>query len=243
MAKFRSFDKELIEYTYIRGPKQPLIFLPALGFDRTYWKKSIDYFVSRKHGVVAMTLRGHSPKRTKLKAISLEDHIRDLRELIKRLKLKNPVIIGASFGGLVAASYSSRYPKGKCICINTPFKPLKEIQRWYVPLLALAARTIAILTSPIRKRDFDISRSRVTNSLFLIIKGSFKLDYVGIQLNYNCLKNNRGVGPAGAITISSNNDEILKHPEKPDFEVSGNHHCPISKAETVNKLLEKIINS
>ncbi len=243
MAKFRSFDKELIEYTYIRGSKQPLVFLPALGFDWTYWKKSIDYFVSRKHSVVAMTLRGHSPKRTKLKAISLEDHIKDLRGLIKRLKLKNPVFIGASLGGLVAASYSSGYPKRKCICINTPFKPLKEIQHRYVPFLASLVRTVAILTSFIRKKDFDISKSKVTNSLFLIIKGSFKLDYAGVQLNYNCLKNNKGVRPAGIITISSRDDEVLKHPEKPDFEVNGNHHCPISKAETINKLLEKIINS
>lgn len=215
-----------------------------MGFDWTYWKKSLDYFNEKGHGVLALTLRGHSPARTLVRGISMEDHLKDLKSILYELKIRNPVLVGASLGGAVVASYKTENKKGICICINTPF----DIERQFRSYI----KVLVWLCTPLIKLDFfqrpgmprlDFSRSRITNNIVMIMKGIFEFNSYGMYLNYLCLKNSVPLKPAGCIVICSNKDEALKITPKADYVIDGNHNCVISRSQHVNALLERIISA
>ena len=242
MSTFESFDGQVIEYVYMKGSKQTLIFLPALGFDWTYWNKSIRYFQSKGYGILAITLRGHTASRTRLKTIKISDHINDLKLLCSRLNIRKPVLIGASLGGVVAAQFKLEEGARGCICINTPFDGVKSIQA-YIPVLVFLSQPL-ILLDRFKRNDSsttDFSRSSITNNIVMILKAMTKFNSYGMYLNYLCLKNMKPVLPKGCFAVSSRNDEALKAPRKADYFIAGNHNCAISNSEAVNRLLEKII--
>lgn len=241
IGRFRSFDGEVLEYAYRKGRKPVIVFLPALGFDWTYWKKSLDYFNEKGHGVVALTLRGHSPARTRLSGIRMNDHLEDLKSLLSELKIRSPVLVGASLGGAVAASYKAE--SRISICINTPFN-IRQL-RLYVRVLAFLCKPLVWLDW-VRRPDqphLDFSRSRLTNNIIMMVKGILKFNSYGVYLNYLGLKNSVPLKPEGCITIYSNKDEALKIAPKADYIIDGNHNCAISNSQQINALLERIIGS
>ncbi len=244
VKRFRSFDGTALDYVYLKGKNPVVVFLHALGFDWTYWKKSLDYFNEKGHGVLALTLRGHSQARTQLRSISIDDHLKDLNSILSELKIMNPVLVGASLGGAVAAAYRTANKKCVCICINTPFD-IKRQLRSYIKLLVW-------LCTPLIRLDFfprpamprlDFSRSRLTNNIIMTLNGIFKYNSYGIYLNYLCFKDSEPVKPAGCIVICSNKDEALKIMPKADYIIKGNHNCVIYNSQQINALLERIISA
>ncbi len=62
---------------------------------------------------------------------TVEDYSNLLHELLTELKIKNPILIGHSFGGRVAIYYASKYPVEKLVlfgspCIRHKRKSMKE---------------------------------------------------------------------------------------------------------------------
>ncbi|MFH1181547.1 MAG: alpha/beta hydrolase [Candidatus Woesearchaeota archaeon] len=240
LGNYRSFDGEEISYLFLKG-KKTIIFLHPLGTDWTYWKKTVAYFAKKGYGAVVPTLRGHSPERTKLKHISVEDHVRDIELLEEKLKLKNPVIIGCSIGGAIAAAYHTKHPAARCICINTPFDSAPKAIWLYFDIYAFLFMPIAMLLSLFKRRDFDFSRSKITNAVLLTFKTALKLHYRGVYLNYFWLRKLKGVKDSGVVKLVSRQDEVITPHYEPDYEIDGNHNCVISESNVVNPLLLKII--
>lgn len=235
-----SFDGQTIHYFFTKG-RRTIVFLHPLATDWTYWEKTMAYFSEKGYGAVAPTLRGHSFERTKLKKIRAEDHVRDIEILIKKLKLHNPIFVGSSLGGAIAAAYRLKHPSAKCICINTPFDSAPNAIWLYFDLIALILRPFAVLFNRFKRRDYDYSNSRVTNAVLLTFFSARKLDYVGVYLNYYWLRQIRGIKDAGVIKIVSRRDEVIIPHIYPDYEIDGNHHCVLSEPNVVNPLLLKII--
>lgn len=239
MPYFRSFDGELIEYEHRKGRKRALVFLPALGFDATYWGRQIGYFSSRGFGVVAIRLRGCNPSRTGLRNIALEDHVRDVQLLLKGLHVARPVVIGASFGGVVAAACRASFPVKKCICINTPFICSRGI-RGYIRVAGILLKPLARLDFVKRSFKIDFGNARNTNNIWLFFKAILKFNSWGVYMDYACLVAPRKLPRQGCITIVSVNDEVLLGKLPSDYLVSGNHNCAISSSREVNRIIEKI---
>ena len=64
-------------------------------------------------------------------ALTIYDYVEVLEELLKELKVKNPIVMGHSFGGRVAIVYSSRNDVDKLVlfgapCVRHERKSLKE---------------------------------------------------------------------------------------------------------------------
>ncbi len=55
------------------------------------------------------------------------DYMELIHDSLNELKIKNPIIIGHSFGGKIALLYASKYEVKKLICLASPF--CKEIQK------------------------------------------------------------------------------------------------------------------
>ena len=58
---------------------------------------------------------------------SLDDYVEAIHELITNLKIKNPILVGHSFGGKISILYSSKYEVKKLVLLASPFK--KEIKK------------------------------------------------------------------------------------------------------------------
>ncbi len=240
MPFFRSFDSEVLEYAHFNGRTPTLVFLPALGFDLTYWGRSVAYFRSRGFGVAAITLRGHGRERTKLKRIALSDHVRDVRGILNKLKVRQPVIVGASLGGLVAAAYAKAFPAKLCICINAPFGG-RHALKLYIRLAAWLFMPWIMLDRVKRvPSGIDFSRCRNTNNLWMFLKSLWKFNSMGLYLTYLSLEPIALQGKR-FLVIRSRNDEVLKKCRE-GLLIEGNHNCAVSRADEVNSLIERFIS-
>lgn len=57
----------------------------------------------------------------------VDDYVECIKELLNNLKVKNPILIGHSFGGKISLLYASKYKVDKLILFGSPFK--KEIEK------------------------------------------------------------------------------------------------------------------
>lgn len=125
---FTSFDKAKIYYhKTVRDPDKWLVFLHGFGGDLTAWEKERAYFTKQGISTIAMDLRGHglSDRSDEKDFYKLENFARDLAILLQKESIKNPVIVGHCFGGMVAIYFQSQLPnysKG-LILVDTSFKP------------------------------------------------------------------------------------------------------------------------
>lgn len=124
----KSFDRTKIYYEKNEGKKnRALIFLHGFGGDLGAWDKEREYFKSLGYSTLALDLRGHglSSKSDDINFYKLENFAQDLKVLIEREKIKNPVILGHCFGGMVATYFQTRNPKisRALVLIDTSFKP------------------------------------------------------------------------------------------------------------------------
>ncbi len=72
------------------------------------WKPQVEYF-SKSFNVLIYDLRGHQQSEGSEDTYTCELLANDLHQLIDRLGLQEPVIIGLSLGGMVAQEYAVKY--------------------------------------------------------------------------------------------------------------------------------------
>ena len=74
-----------------------LLFVHGSFLDETYWDAQVDYF-SSSYQVVTMDLAGHGKSGNNRSTWTIEQFGQDVIALIKRLQLKNVILIGHSMG-------------------------------------------------------------------------------------------------------------------------------------------------
>lgn len=67
---------------------------------------------------------GKSPEPSE--AASVSDYALWIYQLLKKLNVSNPILIGHSFGGRVAICYASKYKTKKVVLLSSPFRPGKK---------------------------------------------------------------------------------------------------------------------
>lgn len=88
------------------GP--PLIFIHGAGASHDMWKPQVEHF-SGTYNVITYDLRGHQKSEGSDDKYTCELFADDLHQLIDRLGLQEPVVIGLSLGGMVAQEYAVKY--------------------------------------------------------------------------------------------------------------------------------------
>jgi pimeloyl-ACP methyl ester carboxylesterase len=85
-----------------------LVFIHGAGASHDMWKPQVEYF-SKDYNVITYDLRGHQQSEGFDEKYSCQLFADDLHQLIDRLGLREPVIIGLSLGGMVAQEYAIKY--------------------------------------------------------------------------------------------------------------------------------------
>ena len=84
-------------------------------------------FLSLENNVYILDLPGHGRSTEPTYAWQLIDFVNALNEFVKKNKIKNPILIGHSFGGEIALLYASMYEVEKLVLLDNPYRPIKKV--------------------------------------------------------------------------------------------------------------------
>lgn len=100
------------------GSGKDIILLHGWGQNIEMMKPLGDCFCDKRVTILDFPGFGDSSKLDK--AYTIYDYVEILEEFLKELKIKNPIIIGHSFGGRVAIIYASRNDVEKLVLFGSP---------------------------------------------------------------------------------------------------------------------------
>ena len=126
-----------INYSYFDNESDvSLIFLHG-------WGQNIEMMMSlakpfiKKNKVLLIDLPGFGLSSEPDEVWSLYDYADMVHELVKKLKLKNVILIGHSFGGKISICYSLKYDTNKLVLLASPFKTHVKEDNYKTKLLKL----------------------------------------------------------------------------------------------------------
>lgn len=93
-----------------RGSGTPLLLIHGFPHDRTLWAPQLDG-LSAHLRVIAPDLRGFGAWMDDRAVLTMDDHARDLRQLLDDLGITRAVVCGLSMGGYVALAFAALFPE------------------------------------------------------------------------------------------------------------------------------------
>lgn len=109
---------------YGNRKKQAVVLLHGWGQNISMMKPIGDSLTD--YDVVIIDLPGHGKSEEPNEVWFLSDFVDMVHSLLKSLKIKDPVLIGHSFGGKISLLYASTYSVKKLILFGSPFKVKKN---------------------------------------------------------------------------------------------------------------------
>lgn len=117
------FTYQDIKINYIRygKGKDTIVLLHGWGQNIEMMKMVADPFES-DYDIVIIDLPGHGKSEEPKRVYTLYDFVDCVKSLLDSLNIKNPILIGHSFGGKISLIYASMYEVKKLILFGSPFK-------------------------------------------------------------------------------------------------------------------------
>ena len=154
-------------YNTPRENKKPtLIYLHGLGGNWSEWEDCLKFAKKEGFGSLAVDMRGHglSSVPEEYDYYKLENFAKDVRNIVKKEKIKNYVLVGHSFGGSVMVVYCTLFknllPKA-LVFVETTYKyPYKKYREMRSPLLCYPLRKFVdwgILNNKSYPRPFEMN--------------------------------------------------------------------------------------
>jgi len=117
-----------IEY-YRTGHGSPIILIPGYATDVSSWNREFIAQLAMQHQVIILNNRGVGGSVVSSNSYSPQDLANDTYQLIQKLKLKQPAVIGISMGGMIAQQLAVLHQDtlGALILINTSIAGKKAV--------------------------------------------------------------------------------------------------------------------
>lgn len=93
-----------------------------------------------EYRVIVLDLPGFGKSSEPDDGINITDFANILHELLVKLKVENPIIIGHSVGGRIGIMYASMYKVKKLVLLSAPFRPSKKSKGLKVRLFKIAKK-------------------------------------------------------------------------------------------------------
>ena len=116
------------------GTGKDLVFLHGWGQNIEMMKPIGDHF-SEKYRITILDFPGFGESEEPKEAWSIDDYVDVVKELMKKLGIKKPIVIGHSFGGRVAIKYVANNESSKLILFGSPCIRTKEVMTRKVKVL------------------------------------------------------------------------------------------------------------
>lgn len=107
--------------TYGEGNKDNIVLLHGWGQNIEMMKPVGDKF-ARDYQITIIDLPGFGNSEEPKTVWRIFDYAKMVHQLLTQLNIKNPIMIGHSFGGKISLLYASMYPTKKLILFASPFR-------------------------------------------------------------------------------------------------------------------------
>lgn len=124
MEKIKDLNINYVDYGNSNG--DTILFLHGWGQNIEMMKPVGDGF-KKDYRIVILDLPGFGQSEEPTSLWTLYDYVECIHELLKKLKIDNPILFGHSFGGKISLLYASMYPVKKLIVCGSPYR--KEIKK------------------------------------------------------------------------------------------------------------------
>lgn len=115
-----------INYVDYGEGKNTIVLLHGWG-QNIQMMKPIGDRLQKHNRIIIVDLPGFGGSKEPDIVWTMYDYADSIHELLKELKVTNPIMIGHSFGGKISLIYASKYKTDKLVLFGSPFK--KEIQK------------------------------------------------------------------------------------------------------------------
>ena len=123
-----------VNYIQYGKGKEDILLLHGWGQNIEMMKPIGDHF-SEKYRITILDFPGFGESEEPKEAWSIDDYVDVVKELIKKLGIKKPIVIGHSFGGRVAIKYVANNESSKLILFGSPCIRTKEVMTRKVKVL------------------------------------------------------------------------------------------------------------
>ena len=147
-------------------PHPPLLFVHGAAHGAWCWEHFLGFFADRGFDAYALSLRGHgkSDGRERLRWTSIADYVDDVERVAAGLP-REPVVVGHSMGGMVAAQYLlRRRPPAAALLAPAPpggmprqWARLSFDNPWLTLEMLLTLEAGKMFSTPARARKFLVS--------------------------------------------------------------------------------------
>jgi len=268
MATLISFDNTRIYYVFNKGTKDTIIFVHGWPHNHTVWNREVKHFSKKGYSTIALDLRGHgmSGKPTKSSAYKMDNFAKDIQQVIMRNKIKHPILVGHSFGGMILLKFEELFQKlAKClILIDTSYEnPLKDLPMLkYLHLTSLTKHLLKYIleNEHIQKKHFnEVDFSKLNNhsdflnwikgaentslySILLCLKDMLDFDEYKIlsKIKIPCLLIEGEKDFETPRSTATNMHKKIKNSEI-SFIKDATHDTNIQNAKKINKIIEEFI--
>jgi len=269
MNYLKSFDGEKIAYQFLSNPpnyQDTIVLVHGFGGDPNFLIPFVEELIKLipKKRIISYNLRGHgySTMRFPKNAQSFEQtHTKDLQFLLRHLKIKNPILVGHSLGGIAVQEYLVEklepHPKKTIfVCTTTHLSGLPQIKKVFFELL----KKLPISTTHPKEKsvnfhrqfknnlDIDLKRfahdTRISGGLvrWLVMMGSL----LGWQ-NHNLSSLDKKscyyiYGSKDLIVPAFVQERRLKKLTKINkILINSNHISPITSTEELAQIISKLV--
>ena len=122
---FKNIKNVYINYEDYGKGKSTIVLLHGWG-QNIEMMKPIGDKLQKNNRIVIIDLPGFGKSEEPNTVWTMYDYAEAVHELVKFLKIENPILIGHSFGGKISLIYASKYKVNKLILFGSPYK--KEIK-------------------------------------------------------------------------------------------------------------------
>lgn len=123
----KEVNKVKINYELYGNKQEKTIVLLHGWGQNIQMMKPLGDSLSKEYQILVIDLPGHGNSEEPKEVWNLYNYVETVHALITSLKIKQPVLVGHSFGGKISLLYASKYEVKKLIILAAPFK--KEIQK------------------------------------------------------------------------------------------------------------------
>lgn len=153
--KFAELDGVVLRYRIAGDPKGPaILFANSLGTDLTIWDEVVER-LPQGYAMIGYDKRGHGLSSLPGGAVGIEEHARDVTNLMNHLGIAEAVICGVSVGGMIAqkvASMAMGRVRGVVLC-NTGAK-IGAPEIWEQRIAAIAEGGLEPMADAVMERWF-----------------------------------------------------------------------------------------
>lgn len=115
-----------LKINYLQYGKGPDVLLLHGWGQNIAMMKPIGDNLSAKYRITIIDFPGFGESSEPSTPYTISDYVKIIEELVKKLNIKNPVVMGHSFGGRVAIKYSANNPVSKVVLFGSPCIRTKE---------------------------------------------------------------------------------------------------------------------